>query len=522
MARIVALEWSRHEARFVIARVAGRTLVIERAVGVKLGADEAGPNNVHDESVGRLLAGAFAAVGLKRARALVALGRGAAEILDLTVPPCSNAELADLVANLAMREAAGVTPESIIDFVVSPTGGGEQRSVPAACLSSAQLNRVQSLCAAAGIKAGRIGLRAYGSAALYAQHVRSAGTTDEPVLLISILDDEADLTIVADDAAAFSRTVRLHATTRTEEEYARLLTEISRTLMVADDGKTKETPVHTVVLFGREDEHGPLVEMLREKLNVTVRCVDPFAIAGTGREPVDGEAGRFAPLVGMLLEDAHRVKPAVDFLAPRKRSPSPSQKRLLTAAGGVAAIGILAIGFTAYKDVADANRYLAELKGENKQLQDTLNRAAKKQQLVDAVDEWQSSNIVWLDELRDLSVRFPSRRDAVILRMSAAPGRDGRGSVTFDCVARNSEIVAKMEQNLRDEFHTVKTSTVQQRDPKSERGWQFQTSLAVTPRDKESYLNDLAAFSNNRKPAPAASAGAGENNERVADKANAN
>ena len=125
--------------------------------------------------------------------------------------------------------------------------------------------------------------------------------------------------------------------------------------------------------------------------------------------------------------------------------------------------------------------------GELKEKDDLLKRTSETSERVEAISDWQAGEVVWLDELRDLSRRLPSSRDVVLLRMSLMPERSGGGTVEFSGLVRDPLIVARMEQNIRDQYHDVRSKRIQERGA-GKYSWVFETSMSVSGRDKQSYL----------------------------------
>jgi hypothetical protein len=112
--------------------------------------------------------------------------------------------------------------------------------------------------------------------------------------------------------------------------------------------------------------------------------------------------------------------------------------------------------------------------------------------MASALRAWHSTEINWLDEMRDMSVRFPSGRDMVVLRMNLSPGRGGRGgAVTFSGLARDPTILVGMENEMRDTFHDISSKRLMERGPGGDLAWSFETSMTVAPRTAATYLAHL-------------------------------
>jgi hypothetical protein len=109
-----------------------------------------------------------------------------------------------------------------------------------------------------------------------------------------------------------------------------------------------------------------------------------------------------------------------------------------------------------------------------------------------AIEEWLMADVVWLDELRDLSLRFPKPRDAVILRMTLSGKPTGGGAIELEGLVRDPSIVGQMESNLRDDYHEVRTKRVQESVQGANHTWKFDSSLVVGSRDKSKYQSHLS------------------------------
>ena len=173
MARLLAVDWDRHEARYVLASGAADGLSIVAAASVPL-VDVAEGGNAPHPDVGGSLRAALADHSLARATTLVGVERSSIELLHFTLPPASEAELPEMVANQALRESQLVTEASILDFVSSATSSSSAREVTAAVLSADQLDQITGACQTAGLKPKRLVLRPYAGASLLGTWCRTS------------------------------------------------------------------------------------------------------------------------------------------------------------------------------------------------------------------------------------------------------------------------------------------------------------------------------------------------------------
>jgi hypothetical protein len=193
----------------------------------------------------------------------------------------------------------------------------------------------------------------------------------------------------------------------------------------------------------------------------------------------------------MALDEARGARHAVDFLHPRQQARPPDRRRLITIAAAAVTLLALVAGYFQWERLAAVDDQNRQLAAELKELRELAKRAGKQGELVRAVRAWKTRDVIWLDELRDLSLRFPSSRDAVVLRMSMAPARAGGGVIELEGLVRDPSIVVRMENSVRDQHREVRSERVQQRGREKTHSWLFETSMSVTRRDKSKYVKQL-------------------------------
>src|SRR5262245_58668528 len=142
-----------------------------------------------------------------------------------------------------------------------------------------------------------------------------------------------------------------------------------------------------------------------------VKLADPFdhvewAESSRARKP--DFPGTFAPLVGLLLDEAAGRAHAIDFLHPRKKPPPPSQKRnMLVAAVAVAALVLLALG-TIWWQLASLDAQIRTLQTQRNNQEKLAKQGAKPREDVATINRrFTQSDVTWLDELALISKKFP-------------------------------------------------------------------------------------------------------------------
>lgn len=488
MARLLALDWTRHEARYILATESSGALTVNSAGSLDLSAlsDEEFHNA---EKLGETLQAGLASVKPGRAVTLIGIDRPSVELLEFSVPPVPESELPGMVLNLAMRESSSISEESVLDFVSVPIETSEQQKLTAVAITAEELKRIGATCEAAKLLPRRMLLRAYATAAIF-----SADTNEElhRRLLVNRVGDDADLTVIDAGHVVFTRTVRIPNRDDEVAITSRLLQEIRRTMMVAPHSRSGGE-IQSITILGREDENGHFLQAAREEFTsaaagdlegaetpVDVRCFDVFAAVEMADEIVLENSGRFAPLLGMLQTEAGGGEHPFDFLNPRKPPKPRDLKRPLAVGGGLLAMVLLFFGYSTWSNIADAKADNDILAAKLKEMKKGAKERKEQKTIAGAIATWESHGVNWLTELDSFSQKFPSARDAMVLRMSLTPSRDSGGTISFSGLSRDPTVVTKMELNLRDDQHEVQTPRVKERVQEDGYAWHFDTKIVIT------------------------------------------
>ena len=480
MARLLALEWNDSEARLAVATRRGDRVVFEQAFSVALRGGPAEPPQP-EVDVGGRIAAAMAARGVGRLDTLVAIGRSSIELRQLSVPPGPDEELPLLVRFQAMREFNALDEDWLLDFVPIDDEPGEPRTVLAAAIGPELVGQTESTCRTAGLKPERLILRPCAAASLLCR--ARAAARMQVRLLVDLLDDEADLTVMIDRKVIFLRTARLPGDPLTDPEAAgALLAEIRRT-MAAVQNRLEGRRVACIVLCGTGPEHAALAQRLQDELTIPADLFDPFEGLSLGSElqrALPDHPGRFAPLLGMLLDEMEQVAPAVDFLHPRRSPEPPSPRKKYFLAGGIAAL--LLVLFLGYRfwcriDLASDIKKKTEELG---QLDKELLILEKKAKAVAEIEKWMTTDVVWLDEFRRMADLLPPAKDVALTHVSAGPDLTG-GEIRFAGLARNATTIDQLEAGLRDKAHRVRGQGRSGDSSKKGYTFEFRSSLLVPP-----------------------------------------
>lgn len=480
MARLLALEWDQREARIAVAVGRGDAVVLEQAFRVAL-PQRAGDDADAPARVGAAVAAALAREAVRGGEALVALGRASIELRRLTLPPAPDDELIPLVRWQALREFHAIDESWTVDFLPLADEPGGPRNVLAAAVAPELLATVDATCREAGLKPKRLALRPCAAASLFLRHPDSG--RHRVRLLVDVLPEEADLTVLVGDGVVFLRTARLPAAGADEAESARALVgEVRRTLAAAQNQLGGQR-IEAVYVCGRGPSADALVERLAGELTIPVEGFDPLSVVRLGPKLLDelpAEAGRFAPLVGLLVDELAGQPPAIDFLNPRRPAPPPDRRPLYALAGVAAMLLVAAIGGFIWQRVSSLDRELDRLAAESRSFDPLLADVAALEQQTAELRAWQRRDTDWLAELARTSAKLPSNQDVVLSSVRGSAAEAG-GQLSLEGRVRESGTVDRLEAALRDERHAVEGRGRAQ-DPKADRyRWQFRSTILVEP-----------------------------------------
>ncbi|MEX2120968.1 MAG: hypothetical protein WD847_15360 [Pirellulales bacterium] len=489
MPRLLALEWDSREVRIAVASAKAGQSVIEHAFAVSLPARLEGQSGTGDTRTAESIGQALASLRLGRAETLVAVGRASIELKQLTLPPAPADELPDMVRFQAMREFTSLAEGWPLDFLPLGAGTDGPRQVLAAAISPDLVEQISETCSRAGVAPERLVLRPCAAASLLCR-TQSGG--ERVRLLVDVLAEEADLTVLVDDQVVFLRTARLPADVLTASDECRpLLAEMRRTIAAAQN-QLGGQKVEAIDLCGSGQDHAALAERMSRELGLPARLFDPFAgldLSKSLRRSLPQHTGRFAPLLGMLLDEAQQIPPAIDFLNPRRRPPPPSRRNRYALAGVSAALLALVAAGWAWLELSAMDRDIKALRAQSKDMDPLVDEATRLEQATAEIEKWTAKDVSWLDEMVELSRDFPPAEDAMLTDLTMNPSNPEGGKIALNGLVHNISVVDALEDGLRDEDHRVGGHGLGALDSPVDRyTWEFSSTVDVRPQTKDDYL----------------------------------
>jgi Tfp pilus assembly PilM family ATPase len=474
MSRLIAIEWDNREARVAVATEKRGQASIEDVFAIPF-EPTTGP-----KEIGRQLAAGLATRRVRGGKALVGVGRTSIELKMFNLPPAPDEDLPEMVRFQAPREFASWGEGWPLDFVAIAGEADQQRTVLAATIPPDAVKHIEEICATAGLKPEHLILRPCAAASLLARSKKQ--TSAEPQLLVDLLADELDLTVTIADRVVFTRTARLPSDALATADFAKpLVAEVRRTLGAVQN-QLGGRRVERVWLYAGGDEHVELARHLAESLNLPTEVFDPFAGVANAERLGIAKAphrGRFAPVLGMLLDAASETPHAIDFLSPKRRPEKPSQRpRVLVYATAATLLIAMGIGWYSW--------YLSSL---DKQIADWNQQNSAKQKLVDqytqvvdrvtSIDAWRAGDVPWLEEMKRLAEKLPPPEDVMLTEVRFAAQQGGGGKIEFDGLVKSLDTVQKVENGLRDAGHQVQSLGTSRDTETKPYEWDFGTEIIL-------------------------------------------
>ena len=392
----------------------------------------------------------------------------------------------------ALQEFNSLDDDWPLDFIPFAGPDDAPRQVLAAAMSPELVEQIRQTCQRAKITPERLVLRPCAAASLLCR--RGDSTTERVRLLVDVLSDEADLTVLDDEQVVFLRTARLPGDVLTGPDvYRPLLGEIRRTVAAAHNqlGGQKVEAIH---LYGSGPAHSELATRIAEATGLPTRLFDPFeglTLAPELARSMPDATGRFAPLLGMLLDEADHLRHAIDFLNPRRAAPPPSPRRKLILAGiGAAAVAALGAWWI-WSGLANLDAEIGELVARSRGADKTVEKAKELDLAAQAIEVWTKGDINWLDELRELASDLPRQQDVIITRLTMTVGQNGGatdgGKIELEGLMRETSTSGVLEAGLRDDYHNVQGRNLTQDSGQPGYGWKFASTVSVSPETPEEY-----------------------------------
>lgn len=456
MSRLLAIEWDDCEVRYLDADVGGGRVTLHRVAALRLPHAEGSPGIAEVAAAVRADLGS----GSKLPKdAVMVVSREALLVKPLGLPAAPTDELPDLVRFQMVREVSDSLDDAALDFatIPAPPSAGQQQ-VLAAVLPAEALARYQTLAHELGIRPVALPARPFSVAELVRE---TAADETTATLLIDFTATAIEFTVLVAGQVVYTRSHRLSEPLSSKGVPADVLSRETRRTLAAVGSLFPDFAVQRIRLFGDPTGSRSLLEALSKQTGLAVDVVDPFqslASSPGGEKTAElpaGAQGRFAALVGALTAQAETRSPAMDFLNPKKPPVRRSRRKLYTAA---ALAAVVLVGGTLYglarAELSSRDDTIERLNKHIAGLDKQLTLFDPVIQSADAVREWTEGEVIWLDELREFSERFPENQNAYLdhLRLSVDAATN-RGKLEFLVFAKDQPTITSLQASLRRHPH---------------------------------------------------------------------
>ena len=405
MPRYIAIDWDQTQLHVVAGLAGGGKVKFQRTL---LFHEDQSPAAADAEALGKRLRDHLKAAGVAPAPVLACVARDRVIVKELRFPSVPPAEEAGVVRFQAVKELSDSPDDVTIDYVtVGAPKNGEQHAL-ALVVRREIVAAYQKLCQAAGLKLAGLTPRPFGVGAGLTQ-ASAAAPADEAegsAAVVVIAERWAEFAVVRGGIPLLSRPLGVGPN---------LAGEVRRNLMVYG-GQAGRPPVKAVYIAGGGPE---LRGRLEEMIDLPVREFDPFAGA-VGLDVPAGSRGSFAGAAGLLYARAETRGLPINFVQPRQpRPPRDPKNRRVALVGAALAVAAAGVVFCCWLVYSNALHNLAAVQAQRDGLEGQLVEARKEGKLFKALDDW--DNVVWIDELYDLTYRIPDVNALRVTQLTAEP-----------------------------------------------------------------------------------------------------
>ncbi len=446
MPRSIAIHWDQDVVRIATADVGDRVRVDDLvAFPISQSADV--------EAISETISNYAAKHGLARSDASVVIGRGQIELRVIELPSAPDEELPDLVRYQAKSHFSSIADGQPIDFIRLANGkDASPVYVLAATLSSAELKKIQTVFESTKLRVRHVLPRPFALVNL----LRSELSAAKYCLLVNRFETEADLTVTYRNRIVLSRTLRLPHDQA--DQLQALILEIRRVIAAAPN-QPSGGQVSKVIVLGGGTANQTLANLIDEqlKLPAEARSLEDFASLGSlAVKALGDDDGSFAPVLGCLDLPTEPSDHLIDFAIPHRRPEpvkDPRRKFRIAAIAGAAALLIFSIAFFMISqrrsELRQLEREFAELSADSAARDLLIGK-------VETIDKWKRGDVNWLDELYEISDRFPLPDEAIANKLTTSISATAdEASLTVTGLVSEQRVENDMVNQLRDRPYKI-------------------------------------------------------------------
>ena len=408
LARFLAIDWEQQQLHVVQASTVRSGVRVEQALSWSFPEPLTAASA---ETLGKKLREALKEANVPAAPVLACVGRERVILKELRYPKVPANEEPAIVRFQAAKELTESVDDSIIDYVHMGNGasaGASETHSLAVVVKKEVVNSLHGLCRGLGMKLLAVTPRP--AAVIGALDRSRKGKVPVGVVeaLLTIGPQWADLGVLRGQTLLFARSLGVGPG---------LAGEVKRSLTVFDN--TAESPVQTLFVAG-DGEESALCEGLGQSLGLPVQFLDSF-LPEDAVQVDKTRRGRFTAAIGLLQRWAEKPQLGINFVTPKepKIAADPGKRQKVLGAVAAAVI-VLVLGLYANYVLAGKKNAVAEWTDQKTEAESRLKNLAQESADINALKGWENASISWLDELYDLTARFPSRKGFRIDSLTAS------------------------------------------------------------------------------------------------------
>ncbi len=491
MPRYIAIDWDDGQIRAIGANVQSGTVTVDSVFSLP-NTPNKDTNGPFETPLQEILQQLAADRKNRGAEVIIALRRADVELRLLTLPDAPDAELPDMVRFQSMKEFSELSENWPIDYFPVTVRDEGQLMVAAAAISPDHCQRLCASLEEAGLKAKSLVLRPCAAASLV-HHSDAAVVHEGPAagrairspddfplrLMVDVLGTALEVTVLAGDTPAFLRSVRVPAT-EDGRLPAPLESEIRRTILAARSQLSGDH-VDEIILFGSRDEMQSQVDQLAARLSLPVRVLEPFEVVSvrSAKLKLPKDRGRFAALLGALVEVACDERPAIDLLNPRRATPPKSHRTLITGCLLGAACLAVAIGLSGWWRIRSLDAAILQTQRDAQELKPAVAAANQRVKELQSLLQWLKGDIDWLREMGDISARVPPADQAMVRQWRGHVTATDDGLLVLEGVVDAQETIAKLERSLLAEGRRVRGEGARFEQVVPGYPWRFKETVVI-------------------------------------------
>lgn len=496
MAAWLVLDWDQDQFHIVAANSTRRGVQVVKAA-TWAHPEPFTPSTA--ESVGKALRDFLKSAGFPAAPAIVGLGRDRIFLKEFRIPPIPAHEEAALVRFQTGKELTEAVDSYAVDYVHMATGSGERPIMTTAARRDV-VAMIQAMCQAAGLKLHAVTPKLFGAGLALERAVRP-----EPTPLA-----EKTLNVVLSMGQRWAELCFFNGKRLLQAQALAngpmLAAEMKRNLAVFRAqyaGSMDLKDPECIYVFGDDKS---AVQALESGANLPIRMLDPLAPEPEVVADLEHPSA-LAGAAGLAELWAHAPQKPINLAEPKRPKPPTSitkQRAMLygAAAGVVIALAIGGMWYVLNKKKAE----IAQLATEKAGYEQMLAANAQERADLEAYKEWEATTVPWLDEMYDLTARFPYEQGFRINQFAAQTNntkkiKDKDGKETKDPYIGTINLtmfqpakatyVNDLQKDMARDGHLRASTGFLRVLPGNNAPWEYKMKIDITKQGAEKYTTHL-------------------------------